>query len=220
MESIFERLLVVGAHIDDPEFLAGGTLSRFGARAKVTVMGVADVKHLDEDYDRNVSMEYGRAMSILGVENYDLPETLLRSSRPGVESYLFNRDGIQKQLKDAWKEFNPTVVVTHQSGDTHQDHAVVRDEVVRYFKSRCPILLGYQPWNDLEFPRRHFFVELSAHDMGIKLEALNQYQSQMKNMRGYFDEECQLAQAKLAGGMIGCLYAEAFEVVRLWAKIK
>jgi LmbE family N-acetylglucosaminyl deacetylase len=108
------------------------------------------------------------------------------------------------------------LVITHQRGDTHQDHAAVRDEVVRCFKNYCSIFYGYQPWNNLEgFLRGSAYVKLSTRLVALKLDALEAYTSQHLELRGYFDRSWQESQLMLFGGLVGSTYAEAFGVARL-----
>ena len=85
-------------------------------------------------------------------------------------------------------------------------------EGLRAFKNTT--LLGYELiWNNLTF-NTQCFVELQKRHIQAKVRALNKYESQRH--RYYASEDFIFSLANIRGVQVGCKYAEAFEVLRLF----
>ena len=96
--------------------------------------------------------------------------------------------------------------------DIHQDHSTIAQEGLRAFKNTT--ILGYELiWNNLSFDTQ-CFVRLSQENIDVKIRALKEYHSQGK--RNYLSEEFVYSLARARGVQVGCEFAEAFEVVRLF----
>lgn len=208
MEQLFVRALVVGAHVDDPELFAGGTIARFSKTMQVLCFS----RHAG--ICPSPEHEFKQSALVLGVkgryEALDMP-----ACQSGPTSFAGMGDLIRNKLERYRSEFNPTVVITHQSTDTNQDHQQVHLEVKRVFR-KTPILCGRFWPNDLPAADRRFLVKLCGEDMQCKLQSLRSFPSQQLPHRSYFDEEVIMAEARFYGAMIGVGYAEAFEAIRIW----
>ena len=96
--------------------------------------------------------------------------------------------------------------------DIHQDHTTIAHEGLRAFKNTT--LLGYELiWNNLTF-NTQCFIKLDKTHIDAKVNSLKEYKSQ--GFRDYLSEEFIYSLAKARGVQVGCEYAEAFEVVRLF----
>ena len=96
--------------------------------------------------------------------------------------------------------------------DIHQDHTTIAHEGLRAFKNTT--LLGYELiWNNLTF-NTQCFIKLDKTHIDSKVNSLKEYKSQ--GFRDYLSEEFIYSLAKARGVQVGCEYAEAFEVVRLF----
>ena len=94
----------------------------------------------------------------------------------------------------------------------HQDHSTIAQEGLWAFKNTT--ILGYELiWNNLSFDTQ-CFVRLSQENIDVKIRALKEYHSQGK--RNYLSEEFVYSLARARGVQVGCEFAEAFEVVRLF----
>ena len=96
--------------------------------------------------------------------------------------------------------------------DIHQDHTTVAQEGLRAFKNTT--ILGYELiWNNLTF-NTDCFIKLDAEYVQKKKDTKQQYKSQ--RFRDYLSKEFIYSLARARGVQVGCEYAEAFEVVRLF----
>ena len=202
-DTLFARPLFVGAHMDDIELFAGATLARFEKNARCLVFSTHDGLPTAMP-EREV--EKGKKL---------YPDAIWQVCTFDAVDGTFQRE--REPLAELLREYGrPSVVITHQSSDTNQDHRTVYEEVVRVFKGKVPILCGSFPNNDLPAVQRTFFVTVTKYLIQRKLQALANYESQRVNGRTYFDEALVLSQARVWGSLIGEDFAEAFEVVRLW----
>lgn len=205
MEGLFANPLFVGAHVDDVELFAGGTIHRFRENARV----ISFSRH--KGVLPSPPSEFWSSLAELGVEDRgeasDLP-----ACQAGEVSFVHNRQFIHQVLIG----HEPSVAVTHQSTDTNQDHRAIYEEVLRVFKGKCPIICGAFFNNDTPFADRRMFVKIGREDLDAKIRAIQCYRSQRVCERPYFDEVRIEAEARYFGGMIGAEFAEAFEIIRIW----
>jgi hypothetical protein len=88
---------------------------------------------------------------------------------------------------------------------------VIYEEGLRAFKYIS--IFGYElPWNNLWF-KPGLFIKLSKEEVSKKADALMEYQSQLH--RPYLDKDLIFSQARVRGGQLASVYAEAFEVIRV-----
>jgi LmbE family N-acetylglucosaminyl deacetylase len=124
------RLTVLGAHPDDPETMAGGTLALFAALGHETTClyltrgeaGIAGTTHAEAAATR--TREAARACGLLGA----------------CPAFLGQIDGATEvtperyaEVRQALQEERPDVLVTHWPIDSHRDH-------------RIASLLAYDAW--------------------------------------------------------------------------
>lgn len=203
--NLFKRPLFVGAHVDDVELFAGGTIARFASDCRV----LAFSRH--RGVYESPPEEFADSMDVLGVEQFKTLD--LQACQPGEASMMWNRDALYDTLAE-YKDW-ATIVVTHQSTDTNQDHKQVHDEVLRCFRG-TPVICGAFPYNDVPMADRRFFVRLAVEHVNMKRWALDKYESQRMVYRQYLTKDAILAQLRFWGQLANCEYAEAFEVVRMW----
>ena len=204
--NLFDRPVFIGAHADDVELFAGGTLSRFSTRAMVMTFSF----HKGVTNSAQAQREWGR--SLKGIEKWH-PKVPF-SACDG--SFLRRRAEIYEAIVEMLNAVRPSVVITHQSGDTNQDHRQVTEEVLRVCKKRCSILGGEFLDNVIGSIRRDVFVVLSEDDVKKKIEMLSCYRSQNVNGRTYLDKGQIVANAMSTGAMCGRRYAESFEGMRIF----
>jgi LmbE family N-acetylglucosaminyl deacetylase len=213
MDSLFERVVVIGAHYDDPEYMAGGLLSRLADEGKGPIAtALSDSRGCGRAYIEEVD----KSMKILGATF--IPPALpspLGSGAGGTQSFHHRRRDIVEHIYQIKDEYSPTLVVTHQFGDSHQDHEVIREEVVRIFKNRTAIMFSTHWWNDTRGRLKNFFVGLTEGQAKDKVAALHCYESQIVAGRDYFDPAYILAAMKVVAMYTDKPYAEAFELFRL-----
>ena len=135
----FRRVLALGAHTDDIELGCGGYMSRLereGAEICAVAFSRAE-ESLPPDLPVNtLEIEFRRSMRLLG-----LNENVIVGNIP-VRHFPEHRQDILEELVRINREFNPDLILTMNSSDTHQDHEVIHKESVRAFRGKS--ILGYE----------------------------------------------------------------------------
>jgi LmbE family N-acetylglucosaminyl deacetylase len=195
-------VLCLGAHSDDIEIGAGGTLLQWKADGiELDVLWCV----LSASGARAAEAQASAGDFLKGVE------------RARVEVHSF-RDGFfpgeQSEIK-AWFEklkgrFEPDVVLTHRREDAHQDHRVVSELTWNTFRDH--LILEYEiPKWDGDVGRPNLYVHLSEAAMARKVELLTRHFGTQRSKR-WFDEETFRGLGRLRA--IEChapdRYAEAF----------
>jgi LmbE family N-acetylglucosaminyl deacetylase len=192
-------VLAIGAHPDDIEIGAGGTLLSLsegqpGLRAHYVVLTGTPQRQREA---RMAAAEF-LGSADLSVRLCELPEGRL----PAAWS----------QVKDTLEELaasvRPDVVFAPQADDAHQDHRTIAEIVPTVFRDQ--LCLGYEiPKWDGDFIRPTAYVRLSAEVAQRKVELLHKcFPSQ--STRDWWDDEVFLGLARLRGMECRARYAEAF----------
>jgi LmbE family N-acetylglucosaminyl deacetylase len=197
-------VLAVGAHPDDIEIGAGGTLlglaqSHPGLRAHYLVLTGTPERHIEAQHAASAFLP-GVAVT---VQLNDLPEGRLPALWSQVKDLL---EGVAQR-------FVPDLVLGPQVADAHQDHRTIAQILPTVF--RDSLHLGYEiPKWDGDFGRPGTYVPLSAETARRKVELLHKcYPSQ--HGRDWWDDEVFLGLARLRGMECRAPYAEAFSCTKL-----
>ena len=192
-------VLAIGAHPDDIEIGAGGTLltlaeSQPGLRARYVVLTGTAERQLEA---RAAAREFLPSAD-LTIDLRDLPEGRL----PAVWG----------QVKDALEQVaqhcSPDLIIAPSGDDAHQDHATIGEVVPTVFRDRLCLAYEIPKW-DGDLGRPSMYVSLSADLARRKAELLHKcYPSQ--HGRDWWDDEVFLGLARLRGVECRARYAEAF----------
>lgn len=194
-------LLVVGAHPDDFEIMAGGTLARWNRELGESYALVMSDGELGGD-PKVRRRETKRAAEVLGVEEvffFGLPDGRIGHSLETVSL-----------IEEKLKELKPSVVITHNPEDTHQDHRNVGMSCISAARRHPRVLMGETPSSIAR--ERYISVDISDY-MRLKLRSLRMHRSQHERL-GNFLLEWIVASASLRGREVGLEYAEIFWVWR------
>ena len=210
MLSECKNILVLAPHTDDGELGLGGAINKFIEKGKNVVyvaFSTAD-QSVPDGYPKNIlSIEVKAATRKLGIK----PENLLIYHYE-VRKLNYVRQEILEELVRIKKNNHFDLVFMPSLHDIHQDHTTVAQEGLRAFKNTT--ILGYELiWNNLTF-NTDCFIKLDINHVQKKFEALQEYKSQ--GFRDYLSKEFVYSLARARGVQVGCEYAEAFEVVRLF----
>lgn len=200
-------VLALGAHSDDIEIGASGTLRRLVAAAPdatfVWVVFAAQGQREDE--------ARSSAMSILG--DSDRHRILLHSFKDGFFPY----EGAQlkavfEQLKH---ECQPDIIFTHHTADLHQDHRLVGELTWNTFRNH--LILEYEiPKYDGGLGSPNVFVPLTREEVDVKIGGLMRY-FESQRTKSWFTDDLFLGLMRLRG--VECQsptnYAEAFYARKL-----
>jgi LmbE family N-acetylglucosaminyl deacetylase len=190
-------LLVIGAHPDDIELMAGGLIARVTSNKNdVYSMVISDG---GENGDIDIRhKELRRAAKILNIK-----EVRTCGIKDGKVPH--NIDTV-RVVEDYIKEVNPSIIITHTDQDTHQDHKNVCHITLSAVRCKpISVLLG-------ETPSSYFNENLIYFDItnmiNAKIKALRAYRSQIKN--GPVNINSVRTLAAFRGNRASVKYAEAF----------
>jgi LmbE family N-acetylglucosaminyl deacetylase len=197
-------VLALGAHPDDIEIAAGGTLLSLaerhpGLHVRYVLMTGTQERQLEA---RAAARAFAPGAE-LEVELHNLPDGRL----PAVWGQ------VKEILAVLARSVRPDVILAPSPGDAHQDHRTVGELVPTAFRDQ--LYLGYEvPKWDGDLARPNTYFPLSDEIARRKVELLDKsYPSQRG--RDWWDEETFLALARLRGMECRARYAEAFTCAKM-----
>lgn len=203
-----KRILVLAPHTDDGEFGCGGTIAKLiedGHDVYYAAFSACQQSVLPQFPSDILITEVKAATKVLGIK----PENLILFDYD-VRTFGYHRQEILDDLIKIRSELKPEVIFMPEKNDVHQDHKTIAEEGLRAFKFAS--VLSYElPWNNITFTTSSF-VHLDEEHIQVKIDALQEYQSQAH--RPYSDEDFLRSLARIRGVQIGTKYAEAFDIVR------
>ncbi|MBX3728653.1 MAG: bacillithiol biosynthesis deacetylase BshB1 [Candidatus Sumerlaeia bacterium] len=216
--------LFIGAHPDDVEILAGGTVARMARTGRRVVIADATRGEMGtRGTPAERAVEAADAARILGVErvNLDLPDGRIAEDVPGAV----------RRVVETLRALRPRVVFVHEFGDHHPDHnalaqavrfACFQSNVLKYDTGQerfRPSRLFHYVGSRQRWPNRPDFVVDITDVWSTKLEALRAHRSQLANP-DYQGPETYVSsdlawhmiemRAGFFGGLINVRYAEGF----------
>ncbi len=228
----FEKVLVVSAHPDDPDFGAGGSVARLAdSGAEVTYVIVTDGRQGGEDPNQKDSelvairqREQRAAARVLGVKNVE---------------FLGYKDGhlspdlkLRRDIVRMIRKHKPELVITHipgrvldaPMGGSHPDHLAVGEATMAavYPDSRNPrafrslLKEGFKPHEVKEvwipfWTLGDYYVDVTK-TLERKIEALKKHRSQVaKPGRTWDFEKFMRKRHRDIGKKAGYQYAESFK---------
>jgi LmbE family N-acetylglucosaminyl deacetylase len=197
-------VLALGAHPDDIEIAAGGTLLTLAGRHPgLRVRYVLMTGTPDRQREARAAARAFTPGADLAVETHDLPDGRL----PAVYGQV-------KELMEAVaRSERPDIVLAPSVTDAHQDHRTVGELVPTAFRDQLYLAYEIPKWDgDLTRPNTYF--PLTEETARQKVELLSTcYPSQAG--RDWWDEETFLGLARLRGMECRARYAEAFTCTKL-----
>jgi LmbE family N-acetylglucosaminyl deacetylase len=200
-----QTVLGLGAHPDDLEVGAGGTLARLSQAGARVVMVVVSVP---SDLEVRLA-EARRGAAILGCESRILiPDRCTRVEDMKSHQLVSMLDGLVR-------EFAPAALLTHCLANFHTDHKLVYEaclaaQRLAYFDMFCYSPTSCVPVNIAFHP--HAYIDISE-TIESKIRAIEVHRSQFSK-RG-LDTSFYRESAHLSGRLVGVDYAEGLEIVRL-----
>lgn len=209
------KIFAMGAHPDDMELEAGGTLAKFIKKGYdvylliLTSGGYTDMEG-NTYCNEQLKGEALKASKILGVKElifFDYQTTMVPS------------DGhIISKVDELINRIRPDVFISHHPFDSHQDHKAAADimfAVSRQGRVKNVLsgsTLPYRP-NVFAF-RPQFFVDITD-TIEIKMDSIRAYETQYTKFGGEVLIDRVRAMARTHGWAMGYEYAECFEVIRM-----
>jgi LmbE family N-acetylglucosaminyl deacetylase len=197
-------VLALGAHPDDIEIAAGGTLLSLADRHPgMRVRYVLLTGTPDRGLEARAAARAFTPGADLEVELHDLPDGRL----PAVYGQ------VKEILEGVAQSFRPDVILAPFAGDAHQDHRTVAELVPTAFRDQLYLAYEIPKW-DGDVTRPNAYFPLTDEIARQKVELLGKcYPSQQG--RDWWGEETFLALARLRGMECRARYAEAFTCAKL-----
>ena len=204
------RLVCLGAHADDLEIGAGGTVLRLLAERPHThvtwavATGGADRTPVDRGAEARAA-----AAALLGgaasatVEVGAFRDGYLHTQAAELKGWAHER------LQGA----RPALVLTHRTDDAHQDHRALGALAWQTFRGATVAAFEVPKW-DGDLDRPNAYVALDAETLGRKLAVLREHFPSQR-AKPWFDDETFRGLARVRGVEAGVRYAEAFYVRKL-----
>ena len=196
-----KRLLCVGAHCDDIEIGAGGTVMRLvqenpDLEIRWVVLSCTDPIRGEEAHKAAALFTAGARD--VQVDVYDFREAFLP----------WQGEQVKETFEALKRDFAPDLILTHYGNDRHQDHRLVSELTWNTWRDHAILEFEVMKWDgDLGTP--NVFVPLNETLCRQKVDqVLDTYATQRS--RHWFSEDAFLALLRLRGVEYNSQYAEAF----------
>lgn len=199
-----KRVLCLGAHCDDIEIGAGGTvLTALEANPNIemhwAIFSGDEVRHAEQ----RCAFEFFTRRS-------NKKSLQLESFRDGF--FPTHRDQIKEKF-ERLKSSQPDLILTHTKDDRHQDHRVICELTWNTFRSHAIWEYEIPKW-DGDTTDPNLYVPISPENMQMKIDGLMGCFATQRQ-KHWFDEELFKGKARLRGMESNCKYAEAFVARKL-----
>ena len=193
------RLLAIGAHPDDIEIGAGGTLltlaeSQPGLEVRYLVLTGTAERQLEA---RRAAAAFLPGAS-LTVDLRELPEGRF----PAIWAE------VKEVLEQTAQACSPDIVLAPGSQDAHQDHRTIAEIVPTVFRDQLYLAYEIPKW-DGDLSRPSVYLPLTPDIARRKVELLHKSFPSQRS-RDWWDDEVFLGLARLRGMECRANYAESF----------
>ncbi|MGW6054366.1 PIG-L deacetylase family protein [Streptomyces sp. NPDC055189] len=195
-------MLVVGAHPDDVEIGAGGTIRRRADEGwDVTILTLSQGAGGGDPERRRA--EAHSAAEVMGARLVmeDLPDGSMTDNSSTVRT-----------IERTVAETRPDVVLVHSDSDTHQDHRAVHRATLVACRQVQRLACYQSPSATVSYqPNR--FIGLRESHVAAKLSAIRAHRSQAAS-RWYLEEDLLRSTVRYWGRFSRARFAEPLEVIR------
>jgi len=194
------RVLALGAHSDDIEIGAGGTILSWisrGLKLDATWCVLSAVG------DRAREARASAEDFLKGAEKADIR---LAAFRDGY--FPAERDAVKDWIEGLKAAPSPDIVLTHARSDAHQDHRLLGELAWNTFRDHLILEFEIPKW-DGDLGRPNLYAPLSEEVLARKIELLNRHFGSQRS-KSWFTDETFRALARLRGVECRAGYAEAF----------
>jgi LmbE family N-acetylglucosaminyl deacetylase len=207
---MISKILFIGAHGDDVELMAAGTLLKFSQLG-------SDIYYCSFSFSKKsipegFSVDSTEKEANMSTDILNIPrDNVFRFEYP-TRHFLDSRQSILEDLILLRNKVNPDLVVTHNTEDIHQDHKVISEETYRAFKQSSTIW-GYESLKNDRMFNNNIYVKLSSENIDMKIKAISQFKTQLVKEPKLIEAVKILAVYR--GLQVNAGYAECFEAIRI-----
>jgi len=209
------KILAIGAHLDDIEIAAGGTLAKAvegGHQVKVLIMSKSGYTNKEGKLQRSddvAVLEGTKALQTLGITDIEILDFETKD--------IPFRSDVVNAIDVRMAAYNPDVIFTHHPFDTHQAHegvakatiaAARRKNTVFFYEPITPSGRSYVPF------KAQLYVDIED-TLDKKIRSLKCHSSEYKKFGAEDWIEGVRCRCGFRGYEIGKKFAEAFEILRL-----
>ena len=192
-------VLAIGAHPDDIEIGAGGTLLSLADRHPgLSVRYVVLSGTADRQEEARAAARAFLPGAELSVELHAMPEGRLPTAWGQVKDVL----------EEVARTCLPDLIIAPTARDAHQDHRAIGEIVPTVFRDQLYLAYEIPKW-DGDIGRPSLYVPLSPELARLKVQLLHKSFPSQRG-RDWWDEEVFLGLARLRGMECRAPYAEAF----------
>lgn len=200
------KILCLGAHCDDIEIGAGGSVLK--------LIDEYDIEQLNWVVFASNDIRKQEAIKSAELFLSDIPnkKIVVNSFRDGF--LPFHGIEIKEYFEEIKKEISPDIIFTHYRNDRHQDHRLISDLTWNTWRSQ--LILEYEiPKYDGDLGIPNFYVKLEEKYIAKRNEILLDTFVSQKS-KHWFDEATFNALPRLRGMESATLFAEAFYARKLF----
>jgi two-component system response regulator HydG len=196
-----ETVLAIGAHPDDVEIGAAGTLLAHRAAGDlVAILTLSRGARGGDQLQR--ARESQEAADVIGARLFldDLEDTLIAEGTPTIGA-----------IDRVVAEIQPTIVYTHSIHDVHQDHRNTHRAAIVACRRVGRVYCFQSPSATVDYRPTHF-VTIDDY-ISRKLKAIDTFGSQV-GVRDYLEPDLIASTARYWSRYCGGSHAEPFEAIR------
>lgn len=196
-----EKVLAIGAHPDDVEIGAGGTLAAHGGAGDAVAILTLSRGAIGGDKAQR-ARESREAADIIGARLFleDLEDTRISEGNPTI--------GL---IEAVIAQTQPTIVYTHSIHDLHQDHRSIHRAAMVACRKVGRVYCFQSPSATVDY-RPTYFVTIDDY-VGRKLKIIDVFGSQA-SIRDYMEPELITSTARYWARYCNGTHAEPFETIR------
>lgn len=194
------NVLCLGAHCDDIEIGAGGTLLKLFDTQKIN--SVKWVAFASNEIRKKEAEDSAKRF----LEKVKTADVDIRSYRDGFLPFLATE--VKDEFEAIKRSFQPDIIFTHYRDDRHQDHRLVSDLTWNTWRNH--LILEYEiPKYDGDLGIPNLFVPLEETFIERKNQILIEAFASQRE-KHWFDDATFKALPRLRGMESATIYAEAF----------
>lgn len=215
------KIMVISPHPDDETLGAGGTLLRYKSEGHQIYW--LNVTNVQENHRWSKAFVGKREKQIRAICKFYCFDRFMDLKYEPTGLDLVNRNELIEKIGTYFDESQPEWIILPDGNDAHSDHKVVYECCLACSKVfRRPYIkrittMEILSETDFGKPDNPFvpnmFVDISDY-IDKKLEAFTIYDTEIEERPFPRNMDAVKALGTLRGGMAGCMYAEAFKIIK------